>query len=82
MENLLAYLNSLSPEMQEFFAGRCGTSVAYIRKAVSAKQKFGESLCILFERESRGVVTCEQLRPDLLEQWNYIRGTKRAKSAA
>ena len=75
MDEFLKYLNSLTPSAQEDFADRCGTSVGYIRKAISVGQQFGEGLCILFERESQGAVTCEQLRPDLLEQWHYSRGT-------
>ena len=32
--------------------------------------------CPDIERASGGAVTCEQLRPDLAEQWAYLRGTK------
>ena len=31
--------------------------------------------CIDIERASGGVVTCEQLRPDLADKWAYLRGT-------
>lgn len=82
MENLLNYINDMSPAEQEAFAERCGTSIGYIRKAISTGQKFGEGLCMSFEEESAGAVTCEHLRPDLLKQWAYIRGTKPIKLAA
>lgn len=76
MDELISYLNSLGTDEQRDFADRCGTSVGYIRKACSVGQKLGESLCINFERESKGAVRCEQLRTDV--DWAYIRGTKKA----
>lgn len=79
MDDIITYLNSLEVAAQHDFASRCGTSVGYIRKAVSAKQKIGESLCINFERESKGVVRAESLRPDV--DWAFLRGTKKRKAA-
>lgn len=78
MEALLAYLNALSPPKQVEFARRCGTSVGYIRKVISAEKRFGESLAIAFERESRGAIKCEEVRPDV--DWAYIRGTKKRRA--
>ncbi|WP_167760118.1 hypothetical protein [Paraburkholderia pallida] len=46
MDKLLAYLNSLSPDAQRDFARRCGTTIGYLRKAISAGQKLGLELCI------------------------------------
>lgn len=31
--------------------------------------------CPGIERETNGAVRCEELRPDLAEQWAYLRGT-------
>jgi DNA-binding transcriptional regulator YdaS (Cro superfamily) len=73
MDKLLAYLNSLPLVEQTNFASRCGTSVGYLRKAVSAGQKLGESLCIALERESSRAITCEAIRPDV--DWAYLRGS-------
>lgn len=78
MDKLLTHLNSMDPVDQQAFAKRCGTSVGYIRKAVSIGQKLGESLVISIERESAGAVTCEELRPDV--DWAYLRGTKRNRA--
>lgn len=75
MNELRAYLNSLSPIDQADFARRCGTSVGYLRKALSTGQQLGESLCINLERESAQAVYCEQLRPDV--DWAYLRATPR-----
>lgn len=75
MNELRAYLNSLPPCEQAMYARRCGTSVGYLRKALSKGQTLGESLCINLERESKRAVTCEQLRADV--DWGYLRGTSR-----
>jgi DNA-binding transcriptional regulator YdaS (Cro superfamily) len=77
MEALRDYLKTLSPDEQEAFAKRCGTSLNYLRKALSTKQQFGESLVIDMERESGQAVRCEQIRPDV--DWAYLRGTSKSK---
>ncbi len=77
MDKLLALLNSLSTADQRDFASRCGTTVGYLRKAISTGQQLGESLCINIDRESGGVVRCEDLAPAV--DWAYLR---RSGSAA
>lgn len=72
MEKLRAYLNGLTPDDQSAFAKRCGTSIGYLRKAISKGQKLGESTVIAIDRESGGGVPCESLRPDV--DWAYLRG--------
>jgi len=74
MNELLKFLNSLPKDEQINFAERCDTSVGYLRKAVSAKQQIGGILCINIERESKGAVRCEDLRPDA--DWAFIRNTQ------
>jgi DNA-binding transcriptional regulator YdaS (Cro superfamily) len=74
-EVLRKYLNSLEPEAQESYAKRCGTTVGYLRKAISAKQRIAESTAILLERESGGEVSVESVRPDV--DWAYLRGTSK-----
>lgn len=73
MEKLLRFLNSLPKGPRAEFIRACGTSEAYLRKAVSVRQKIGADLCILIDRESRGQVTCEDLRPDV--DWAYLRAS-------
>ena len=34
--------------------------------------------CPEIERATNGLVTCEELRPDLTAQWQYLRNTKKA----
>lgn len=79
MDELLKYLNELPPGERASFATRCGTSEGYLRKAVSIKQKIGESLCINIDRESKGRIRCEALRPDV--DWAYVRKNCKARAA-
>lgn len=71
MEKLIAYLNGLSQAEQENFANRCKTSVGYLRKAASIKQKLGDGLCLRIGAESAGRIRPEDLRPDV--DWQYLR---------
>lgn len=63
MDKLLAYINGLSKEQRLAFAAACGTSEAYLRKAVSRSQVLGTALCVAIERETCGRVTRKELRP-------------------
>lgn len=79
MDTLRTYLNGLSVDDQAAFANRCGSTVGYLRKALSVKSQLGINLCIEIERESGGAVRCEDLRPDI--DWGYLR-TSRAPEPA
>lgn len=69
MDKLLKFLNSLSKEAREAFASACGTSVGYLRKAVSSGQSLSAATCVAVERESKYQVTRKDLRPD---DWQNI----------
>lgn len=78
------YLKKLSSEAAvndplNDFAVRCNTTVGQLKNVSSGSRRAGESLAINIERESRGAVRCEDLRPDV--DWNYLRGTKADKAA-
>jgi DNA-binding transcriptional regulator YdaS (Cro superfamily) len=73
MEALRTYINDLPVPEQALFAVRCGTTIGYLRKALSVGARIGESICINIERESLGAVRCEDLRPDV--DWAFLRGT-------
>lgn len=66
---LRAYLNTLSPKDQADFAARCGTSLGYLRKAISINQRLGLTLCVAIERESKKIVTRQALRDDWRDCW-------------
>jgi DNA-binding transcriptional regulator YdaS (Cro superfamily) len=80
METLLSYLNALSRDEQAAFSSRCKTTVGYLRKAISIKQRIGSDLCILLERESCGNIRCEDIRPDV--DWAYLRQTPASRAPA
>ena len=68
MEKLLQYINSMTPVDRLLFAGRCGTSENYLRKACSVGQVLGPALCVSIERASGGEVR----RADLRSDWPLI----------
>lgn len=76
METLRIYLNSLTSDEQAVFARKAETSIGFLRKAISVKQKLGEGICIRIEAATEGKVRAEDLRPDV--PWHVIRGTKAA----
>lgn len=77
MDKLLAFLNGLDKAERTKFCVACGTTERYLRKAISAKQPLGAQLCINIDRESKGAVLCEHLRPDV--DWAHLRGTSKTE---
>lgn len=71
MEELRLYLNSLSLEEQREFATKCGTSIGYLRKALSRNHELGAALCVLIEKFSNGEVTRKDLHPVDWEMWSH-----------
>ena len=64
MNTLIEYLNSIPIGKRDAFASKCGTSVGYLRKVCSTKQRIGPELCVAIERATNGAVTRRDLRPD------------------
>ncbi|MGL4926547.1 MAG: Cro/Cl family transcriptional regulator [Plesiomonas shigelloides] len=79
MEKLRLYLNSLSSDRQTVFAARCGTTVAYLRKAISKKQKLGAALSVSIEHQSGLVVSRKDLHPN--DWWRIWPELNHKKSA-
>lgn len=71
---LKTYWLSLPVPERQAFALRCGTSFAHMRNIAYGQKPCGEKLTIAIERESKGAVRCESLRPDV--DWGYLRGTQ------
>lgn len=65
METLRTYLATLSPADQASYAQRAGTSIGYLRKALSKGQRFDGGLVRLLHIESAGAVCRTELRPDI-----------------
>lgn len=77
-EALRTYLNSLEVDDQTSYAERAGTTLGYLRKALSTKERIAESTAIALDRESGGEVPVESIRPDV--DWSYLRGTAKRGS--
>lgn len=69
MNELRAFLNSLTLEQQRTFAAQCGTTIAYLRKAISRNSTLGTEICVRVEQESGNVVTRKHLVPNWQERW-------------
>jgi hypothetical protein len=65
MDTLRTYLATLTPLDQVDFARRAGTSIGYLRKAMSKRQRFDGALARRLDEESGGAVSRHDLRPDV-----------------
>ncbi len=65
METLRSYLSTLIPADQAEFASRAGTTIGYLRKAMSKGQRFDGALVRRLSLESAGSVSLTDLRPDI-----------------
>lgn len=54
-----------------------GVSPVTVHQWAAGKQ-VPAARCPQIERATEGVVTCEELRPDLADHWSYLRGAHRA----
>lgn len=65
MQTLRDYLSTLNPDAQADYARRSGTTIGYLRKALSKGQKFDGALARRLDEESGGAVCRATLRPDI-----------------
>lgn len=65
METLRAYLATLTPADQAAYAARCGTTIGYLRKALSTRPRLDGALARLLDEESASAVSKHDLRPDV-----------------
>ena len=63
LDRLRLYINSLSVQDQKFFEQRLGTTINYLRNAITNKKRFDGELCVKIEVESYGNVKRHWLRP-------------------
>lgn len=66
----------MSVVRRDDFSSRCGTTSAHLRNIACGYRSCSESLAICIDRESGGLICCEDMRPDV--DWAYLRGTKKA----
>ena len=65
MDTLRLYLNDLSKAEKSLYAERSGTTIGYLRKAISLRQRLGAALVRRLDEESGGIVSRHELRPDV-----------------
>jgi hypothetical protein len=65
MDSLRTYLATLSKADQASYAARCGTTIGYLRKALSTKPRLDGALVRRLWEESSGAVIREEIRPDI-----------------
>ncbi len=65
MDTLRQYLSTLSPADQAAYAKRSGTTIGYLRKALSTRQRFDGGLVRQLHLHSKGAVSLTGLRPDI-----------------
>lgn len=65
MQTLRTYLSTLSPTDQAEYAVRAGTTIGYLRKALSIKPRLDGALARRLDEESGGAVSRYDLRPDV-----------------
>jgi hypothetical protein len=76
MEPLRQHLNSLPPSEQAAFADRCGTTIGYLRKALSTGAVLRPELMVAIEAESGRQVRRWAMRPtDWHRVWPELIGT-------
>ncbi|HBP47520.1 YdaS family helix-turn-helix protein [Pseudomonas sp.] len=69
--SLYSYIKTLDKPTFDYFAGACQTSVGQIRQVAYGNRRASAKLAINIERETCGVVTCEELRNDI--DWAFLR---------
>lgn len=77
--DLKTYLSQLNIPEREAFARRCGTTIGHLRNVAYGYKPASETLAINVDRESRGEVPVEELRPDV--DWEYLRSRSEKRTA-
>ena len=72
--DIRTFYSTLTVSQRDEMAVACDTTVGHLRNVAYGKT-CGEALAMKIEAFTTGIVTCEELRPDLIEQWAYLRNT-------
>lgn len=74
--NLHLYIKGLDRASLDSLAERCQTTAGQLKQVAYGHRRANGGLAVCIERETKGAVTCEQLRPDI--DWAYLRGSNAA----
>lgn len=78
--NLRTYILGLDRESLDALAKRCQTSIGQLKQVAYGNRRASAGLAVSLERETSGVITCEQLREDI--DWAFVRSTGKHLKAA
>ena len=78
MDTLRTNLATMPPAEQADYANRAGTTIGYLRKAMSKGQRFDGALARRLDEESGGAVSRHDLRPDIFGPAPKKKGVRRA----
>ena len=74
--DLKTFFMAMSVGERDAFAERCQTSRQHITNIAYGMKPCGEKLAVDIDRESGGVVLCDELRPDV--DWDHVRNTMKS----
>jgi DNA-binding transcriptional regulator YdaS (Cro superfamily) len=75
---LLDFFKGLDAVQLGAFAAGCGTSVGQLKQVAYGNRRASAGLAIAIDRQTKGRVTCELLRPDI--DWQYLRAQANASA--
>ena len=62
--DLKTHLSNIHADEREVLANRCGTTRGHLQNVAYGYRTCAPELCLALERETRGAVTRQELRPD------------------
>ncbi|MCU4436128.1 helix-turn-helix domain-containing protein [Acinetobacter bereziniae] len=74
IQTLKSFFLPLNDKEREIFASACGTTVGQILQIMYGNRKSNPALAIAIDRESKGLVPCEELCPEA--DFQYLRNLK------
>ncbi len=70
---LIEFTRNMEKGELEVFAARCKTTVGHLKQVRHGHRRASASLAINLDRETNGLVSCEETRPDI--DWAYLRNS-------
>lgn len=74
---LLDFIKPLDKDALLAFATRCETTPGQLKQVAYGNRRANASLAIALDRETDGVIRCEDTRPDI--DWAYLRNSAAAE---
>ncbi|MFK3816996.1 transcriptional regulator [Pseudomonas sp. NPDC089407] len=71
---LSEYLKTMDKDGLAAFARDCGTSAGQLKQVAYGNRRASAGLAVSLDRETGGVIRCEEMRPDI--DWAYLRNAR------